>query len=64
MSRNKDKIIDKSKTAWRKALEEAESQIITYKRKIYELNSAIRIMKEKISAGEPWPGQLDVHKSK
>jgi hypothetical protein len=63
MSRKKDKSIDKLPVGWKRALDEAERQIIQYKRKIHELNRSATIMREKIAAREPWPGdeQLKRH---
>jgi len=55
MSSKIDKTRDKSK--WHKALQEAERQISQYKRKIFELNSSVQIIQDKIAAGEPWPGE-------
>jgi hypothetical protein len=40
---------------WQQALGEAERQIGQHKRKIFELTNSIKIMREKIAAGEPWP---------
>jgi len=56
MTRKKDKTKDKSRIGWKRALIEAERQINEYKRKIHELNGSVKIMQEKIAAGEPWPG--------
>jgi len=55
MSRKIDKSRDKSK--WQKALAEAERQISQYKRKIFEFNGSVKIIQDKIAAGEPWPGE-------
>ncbi len=55
MSRTKDKTSDKH--GWKRALMEAERQITQYKHKIFELNGSVKIIKEKIAAGEPWPGE-------
>lgn len=57
MSRKKDKTRDKSVLKWNEALAEAEGQTAMYKRKIYELNRSMQIMRENIASGAPWPGQ-------
>jgi len=59
MSRKKDKYIDKSSNGWDRAIAEAERQIGLYKLKIHELNGSLRIMREKIASGEPWPGTTE-----
>jgi hypothetical protein len=56
VSREKDNKINKSARGWRRALEEAERQILEYKRKLYELNRSVKIMREKIASREVWPG--------
>jgi len=56
MTSKTDKKIDKSRIGWKRALAEAERQINLYKRKIHALNGSMKIMQEKIAAGEPWPG--------
>jgi hypothetical protein len=53
MSRTKDKLSDKTK--WQRALAEAERQIGQYKRKIVELTNSVKIIRDKIAAGAPWP---------
>jgi hypothetical protein len=40
---------------WERSLDEAERQILQYKRKIFELRNSIKIIQEKIASGEPWP---------
>ena len=40
---------------WQRALAEAERQINQYKQKIFELKNSVKIIQDKIAAGEPWP---------
>jgi hypothetical protein len=59
MSRIKDKNIDKF-AGWPSALDKARQQMAEAQQRVKHLRRSILIIEEKIEAGEPWPGNVEV----
>ena len=43
---------------WVDAVKDAERRIQEYESKIEDLKAAIRVCKQRVQAGEPWPGKV------
>ncbi len=57
MVNQKDKPTDKNcGEGWAKAIEDAESELAHIKLRRDQLTGAIRVFKERMASGEPWPG--------
>ena len=57
VSREKDKTNDNILGGWERAIQDCKSEIFRSKTRIRQLQRSIRVFKNKIEIGEPWPGK-------
>ena len=56
--KKKDKCLDKQLEGWQRALGDAKRQLGEAQATVQRLRRSVKIIEEKISTGESWPGTL------